>query len=142
MAKWISSKEAHRQISFPFVQINIVPRMNKHQILVLLPILPMFSVLSADYGRSAFAPDFDPWTHVDVFSRSLTYNSLSLSYNVVKAGPKVGAVRVETSESSGVVGKSAVQIPSAFKRKRSGNSGNGPASPSLVEERAVFGSKN
>ena len=73
-------------------------------------------VLSADYGQSAFTPDFDPWTHFDVFSRSLTYKSLSLSYNVVNAGPKVGAVRVETSESSGVVGKSAVQIPSAFKR--------------------------
>ena len=61
--------------------------MIKHQILVLLPILPMFSVLSADYGQSTFAPDFDPWTHVDVFSRSLTYKSLSLSYNVVKTGP-------------------------------------------------------
>ena len=93
--------------------------MIKHQILVLLPILPMFSVLSADYGQSAFAPDFDPWTHVDVFSRSLNYKSLLLSYNVVKAGPKVGAVRVETSESSGVIGKSTVQIPSAFKRKQS-----------------------
>ena len=116
--------------------------MIKHQILILLPILPMFSVLSADYGQSAFAPDFDPWTQVDVFSRSLTYKSLSLSYNVVKAGPKVGAVRVEASESSGVIGKSAVQIPSAFKRKRPGSSGVGSASSSLVEETAVFGSKN
>ena len=116
--------------------------MIKHQILVLLPTLPMFSVLSADYVQSAFAPDFDPWTHVDVFSRSLTYKSLSLSYNVVKAGPKKGAVRVETSECSGVVGKSAVQIPSGFKRKRSGSSGVGSASSSLVEETAMFGSKN
>ena len=97
---------------------------------------------TADCGQSAFAPDFDPWTHVDVFSRSLTYKSLLLSYNVVKAGPKVGAVRVETSESSGVIGKSAVQIPSAFKRKRSGSSVVGSASSSLVEETAVFRSKN
>ena len=102
----------------------------------------MFSLLSAEYGQSAFAPDFDPWTDVDIFSLSLTYKSLSLSYYVVKAGPKVGAVRVETSESSGVVRKSAVQIPSAFKRKRSGSSGVGSASSSLVEETAVFRSKN
>ena len=43
-------------------------------------ILDKFSLLSASFGLSGFAPDYDPWTYVDNFGRSAIYKSLISSH--------------------------------------------------------------
>ena len=49
--------------------------------------LAKFIDFASSFGRSAFAPDYDPWTYVDNFGRSKTYKSLLASYRVALSTP-------------------------------------------------------
>ena len=90
-----------------------------------------FSFLSANFGRTAFAADYDHWTFIDFFGHSRIYKSLLTSYKAVIAGPTVSTVRVGSAKASSVVSKSVVNIPSKSKKKRLGNPGSGAAASSI-----------
>ena len=79
-----------------------------------------FSLLSVDFGRSAFANDYDPWTFVDSFGRSRIYKSLLFSYKTASVALSISVRTVEESTSSSALSKQpALDIPSSTKRKRS-----------------------
>ena len=85
-----------------------------------------FSLLSADFGYSAFTDEYDPWTFVDTFGRARFYKSLLSFYKTVVDGPRVSASR------SGAPMTTGVSVPGRSKRTRSASSGCGSASLSIV----------
>ena len=83
-----------------------------------------FSVLSVDFGRTAFSSDYDPWSFVDSFGRSRIYKSLLTSYKSASVAPVTTVRTVEETASSSALSKQpALDIPSCTKRKRSGSAG-------------------
>ena len=62
--------------------------------------LDKFSLLSASFGQSGFSADYDPWTYVATFGRSVIYKSLVSSHRSVSSGTEVRskcAVAADTS---------------------------------------------
>ena len=55
--------------------------------------LAKFSALTASFGRSAFSPDYDPWTYADTFGRSKIYKSLLASHRKAGSAPKRASVQ-------------------------------------------------
>ena len=96
--------------------------------------LSSFSLLSAGFGRKAFAADYDPWVHVDTFGRAAIYKSLMSSYKRVLAGPKTAPVPPDSDGASTVVDAAAVNVPSKLKRKRQSGGQPGSASSSDIGE--------
>ena len=84
--------------------------------------LSKFSLLSSDFDRSAFSPEYDPWAYVDSFGRSIIFKSLLKTYKSVISGPKTGTVRMSPDDASSVVDDSALKVPSKTKRKRQSSS--------------------
>ena len=80
--------------------------------------LAKFIDLSSSFGRSAFAPDYDPWTYVDIFGRSKIYKSLLASYRVALSTPLKAPVRVAPGDTSSVADTSAAKAPSSTKRRK------------------------
>ena len=99
--------------------------------------LEKFSILSASFERSAFSPDYDPWTYVDEFGRSKIYKSLLSSYKAVIAVPSARSVRMEKDTTSSVPDDSALKVPSKKQRKRAGSSS---STISSASKKAVQGS--
>ena len=94
--------------------------------------LAKFSLLSVDFGRTAFANDYDPWTFVDSFGRSRIYKSLSSSYKAASVAPSASVRTVEETASSSALSKQpALDIPSSLKRNRSGSVGTKSTSSSV-----------
>ena len=60
--------------------------------------LEKFATLSASFDRSAFSPDYDPWTFVDEFGRSKKYKGLLATYRAVTSVPSARSVRIERNE--------------------------------------------
>ena len=104
--------------------------------------LAKFSTVSSDFGRTAFAADYDPWTFVDLFGRSSLYKSLVASYKQVLSGPVGSVSRPASDETSTVCDVPAVTVPSKQKRKRQIGSVSGSASSSVVSESHQDTSKN
>ena len=92
--------------------------------------LAKFSVLAASFGRAAFSPEYDPWTHTDTFGRSKIYKSLLATHRKADSAPKRASAQGDLEGSSTVGDQSAVRFPSSKKRKR-GRSGS-PSSTSSV----------
>ena len=92
--------------------------------------LEKFSALSSSFERSAFSPDYDPWTFVDEFGRSKIYKSLLASYKAVTAVSPTRAVRLGKGTASSVPDDSAVKFPSRAQRKRMGSSSSTTSSAS------------
>ena len=80
--------------------------------------LSKFSLLTSDFGRTAFAPTYNPWDYVDTFGRSKIYKALFSSYKVAAAGPQGNVVSLDPRETSPVPEQSALQIPSSTKKRR------------------------
>ena len=99
--------------------------------------LEKLSALSSSFERSAFSPDYDPWTFVDEFGRSKIYKSLLASYKVVTAVSPPRAVHLETGIASSVPDDSAIKVPSKKQRKRAGSSS---STISSISKKAVQGS--
>ena len=99
--------------------------------------LEKLSALSSSFERSAFSPDYDPWTFVDEFGRSKIYKSLLASYKVVTAVSPPRAVHLATGIASSVPDDSAVKVPSKKQRKRAGSSS---STISSTSKKAVQGS--
>ena len=72
--------------------------------------LSKFSLLASDFGRTAFAPTYDPWDYVDTFGCSKDYKALLSSHKVAVAGPQGNVVSLDPRETSPVPEKSALQI--------------------------------
>ena len=100
--------------------------------------LEKFAVLSASFERSAFSPEFDPWTYVDQFGRSKIYKGLHATYRAVTAIPSVRSVRIEKDTSSIVPDDSAKKVPSKKQRKRAGS--NSSSTISSASKKLVQGS--
>ena len=83
--------------------------------------LSKFSLLASDFGRTAFAPTYDPWNYVDTFGRSKVYKALLSSHKVAVAGPQGNVVSLDPRETSPITETSALQIPSSTKRRRTGS---------------------
>ena len=64
--------------------------------------LSKFSLLSSDLDRPAFSSEYDPWTYVDSFGRSVIFKYLLNTYKSVISGPKTGTVRMSTGDVSSV----------------------------------------
>ena len=82
-----------------------------------------FSLLTADFGRVAFANDYDLWTFVDSFGRSRIYKSLLSSFKAAFIVPSVSVRTVEETKSASVLNKPALVFLSSTKRRRSGSAG-------------------
>ena len=54
--------------------------------------LSKFSLLASDFGRTSFAPTYDPWGYVDTFGRSKVYKALLSFHKVAVAGPQGNVV--------------------------------------------------
>ena len=80
--------------------------------------LAKFIDFSSSFGRSAFAPDYDPWTYVDNFGRSKIYKSLLASYRTALSIPQKSLVRNAREDQCSVADMSAVKAPSSTKRRR------------------------
>ena len=80
--------------------------------------LAKFIDFSSSFGRSAFAPDYDPWTYVDNFGRSKIYKSLLASYRTALSTPQKSLVRNAREDQCSVADMSAVKAPSSTKRRR------------------------
>ena len=94
--------------------------------------LAKFSLLSVDFGRAAFANDYDPWTFVDSFGRSRIYKSLLSSYKAASVAPSASVGTVEETASSSALSKQlALDIPSSTKKRRSGSVGTKSTSSSV-----------
>ena len=94
--------------------------------------LAKFSLLCVDFGRAAFANDYDPWTFVESFGRSRIYKSLLSSYKAASVAPSASVRTVEETASSSALSKQpALHIPSSLKRKRSGSVGTKSTSSSV-----------
>ena len=100
--------------------------------------LEKFAVLSASFERSAFSPDYDPWTYVDDFGRSKIYKGLLATYRAVTAIPSARSVRMERDTSSFVPDDSAIKVPSKKQRKRAGS--NSSSTISSASKKPVQGS--
>ena len=90
--------------------------------------LEKFATLSASFDRSAFSPDYDPWTFVDEFGRSKIYKGLLATYRAVTSVPSARSVRIERDTSSTVPDDSAIKVPSKKQRKRVGSSSSSTSS--------------
>ena len=91
-----------------------------------------FSLLSVDFGRAAFANDYDPWAFVDSFGRSRIYESLLSSYKAASVAPSASVRTVEETASSSALSKQpALEFPSSTKRTRSGSAGTRPTTSSV-----------
>ena len=99
--------------------------------------LEKFSILRASFERSAFSPDYDPWTYVDEFGRSKIYKSLLSSYKAVTAVASARYVRMEKDTTSSVPDDSALKVPSKKQRKRAGSSS---STFSSASKKAIQGS--
>ena len=86
--------------------------------------LEKFAVLCASFERSAFSPEYDPWTYVDEFGRSKIYKGLLATYRAVTAIPSVRSVRIEKDTSMIVPDDSAIKVLSKKQRKRAGSNSN------------------
>ena len=73
---------------------------------------------SSSFGRSAFAPDYDPWTYVDNFGRSKIYKSLLASYRTALSTPQKSLVRSAPEDQCSVADMSAVKAPTSTKRRK------------------------
>ena len=73
---------------------------------------------SSSFERSAFAPDYDPWSYVDTFGRSKIYKSLLASYRVAFSSPQKALVRIAPDDVHSVADTSAVKAPSSTKRRK------------------------
>ena len=62
--------------------------------------LSKFSLLASDFGRTAFAPTYDPWDYVGTFGRSKIYKALLSSSKVAVAGPQGNVVSLDPREAS------------------------------------------
>ena len=80
--------------------------------------LAKFIDFSSSFGRSAFAPDYDPWTYVDNFGRSKIYKSLLASYRTALSTPQKSLVRSAPEDHSSVADMSAVKAPTSTKRRK------------------------
>ena len=98
--------------------------------------LSKFSLLSSDFDRSAFSSEYDPWTYVDFFGRSVIFKSLLNTYKSVISGPKTGTVRMSRDDASSVVDESSLKVPSTTKRKRQSSSLVGFSSSPTVGRRS------
>ena len=93
-----------------------------------------FSLLSASFGRSAFSPEYDPWTYVDVFGRGKIFKSLVSTY---RAALSESAERVRGLDNPNVsiMGETpAVQPPSDTKRMRMERSSSRSRASSVTKE--------
>ena len=70
--------------------------------------LAKFVDLASFFGRSVFAPDYDPWTYVDTFGRSKIYKSLLASYRVALSTPQNVPTRTAPGNTISVADASAV----------------------------------
>ena len=100
--------------------------------------LEKFAVLSESFERSAFSPEYDPWTYVDEFGCSKRYKGLLATYRAVTAIPSVRSDRIEKDTSSIVPDDSAIKVPSKKKRKRAGS--NSSSTISSASKKPVQGS--
>ena len=73
--------------------------------------LAEFIDLASSFGRSAFAPDYDPWTYMDIFGCSKIYKSLLASYLVALSTPQKTPIRTVPGDTSSVADMSAVEAP-------------------------------
>ena len=80
--------------------------------------LAKFIDFSSSFGRSAFAPDYDPWTYVDNFGRSKYYKSLLASYRTALSTPQKSLVRSAPEDQCSVADMSAVKAPTSTKRRK------------------------
>ena len=77
-----------------------------------------FSLLSASFGRSAFSPEYDPWTHVDVFGRGKIFKSLVSTYRTAYSDSAEQMRGLDNPNVSIMGDTPAVQPPSDTKRRR------------------------
>ena len=80
--------------------------------------LAKFIDFSSSFGRSAFAPDYDPWTYVDNFGRSKIYKPLLASYRTALSTPQKSLVRSAPEDQCSVADMSAVKAPTSTKRRK------------------------
>ena len=99
--------------------------------------LEKFPHLSASFGQSTFASEYDPWTYVDAFGRSKIYRGLLVSYKAVTSVPVVRSVPLEKKNASSVPDESEVKVPSRSQRKSLGSSS---STLSLSSKKLVQGS--
>ena len=104
--------------------------------------LDKFSLLSASFGQSGFSADYDPWTYVDTFGRSVIYKSLVSSHRSVSSGTEVRSKCAVAADTSSVKDVPAVQLPSDRKRRRMDKSQSRSRSSSLVMEPTTSSSKS
>ena len=73
--------------------------------------LAKFALLAANFGRSAFMPEFNPWTYVDSFGCSKIYQLMSSSFKNVVAGSKVFPVRSGSKSIDTSLDRAALTVP-------------------------------
>ena len=104
--------------------------------------LARFIDFSSSLGRSAFAPDYDPWSYVDTFGRSKIYKSLLASYRVTLSSPQKALVRIAPDDVLSVADTSAVKAPSSTKRRKMERRASRSSSSSAVGADEPGSSKN
>ena len=104
--------------------------------------LAKFIDFSSSFGRSAFAPDYDPWSYVDTFGRSKIYKSLLASYRVTLSSPQKALVRIAPDDVHSVADTSAVKAPSSTKRRKMERRASRSSSSSAVGADEPGSSKN
>ena len=93
-----------------------------------------FSLLAAFFGRSAFSPEYDPWTHVDAFGRGKIFKSLVSTYRTVSSD-SAERVRGLDNPNVSIMGDApAVQPPSDTKRRRMERSSSRSRASSVTRE--------
>ena len=104
--------------------------------------LTRFIDFPSSFERSAFAPDFDPWSYVDTFGRSKIYKSLLASYRVALSSPQKALVRIAPDDVHSVADTSAVKAPSSTKRRKMERRASRSSSSSAVGADEPGSSKN
>ena len=99
-----------------------------------------FSLLSASFGRSAFFPEYDPWTYVDVLGRGKIFKSLVSTYRTAFSDSAEQMRGVDNPNVSIMGDTPAVQPPSDTKRRRKERSSSRSRASSVTKELATSSS--
>ena len=104
--------------------------------------LGKFSQLSASFGQSGFAADYDPWSYVDEFGRSALYKALLASHRSVLSGSEAYIRSPTFADTPSMSDAPAVRLPSENKRRRMNRSSSRSRTSSVIEESSAGCSKN
>ena len=104
--------------------------------------LGKFSQLSASFGQSGFAADYDPWSYVDEFGRSALYKALLASHRSVFSGTEAYIRSPTFADTPSVSDAPAVRLLSENKRRRMNRSSSRSRASSVIEESSAGCSKN